>query len=190
MFAYPLLPSLPASLQPAALDAPIRSFLSLPKNIDYDSIASLPETTNGKPVASTHSGPLADLSPEICPICHLRSATSPVPLAAGVSLPPVTNGDEDEENQVFVPAQTDCWGGCRWCYYCIMSELATLDSVQNTRSKGKETETGDAVAKWDCLRCGGAVTKAWRVGTEVEPIPDVTDDASGVLPDRDVDIAP
>jgi peroxin-2 len=64
----------------------------------------------------------------------------------------------DEENRIFVPAQSDCWGGCRWCYYCIMGELA-----QNQAQDGSVNEK-EGACKWDCLRCGGRVTKAWRVG--------------------------
>lgn len=168
MFAYPLLPALPPSLRPAALTLPIRSLMSIPKNIDYDSIPAKPNTSNGNPTSASHSGALADLPADVCPICHLRSTTTPVPLAAGVSLPPVNqrSGEGDEENRVFVPAQTDCWGGCRWCYYCIMGELAALDERQRSGGKGKGLEIEEEKVQWNCLRCGGTVTEAWRVGPE------------------------
>lgn len=177
MFAYPLLPSLPSSLRPATLIAPIRNMLSVPTTIDYNSIPAVSNDINGKPTSMSHSGPLADLPEDICPICHLRSNTTPVPLAAGVSLPPVGHRDdaEDDENKVFVPAQTDCWGGCRWCYYCIMGELAAIRQTQHADGNGKGSEGSQKPPKWDCLRCGGAVTGAWRVGPDPLPKESVKD---------------
>jgi peroxin-2 len=139
------------------------TFLSRPRTIDYSSIAPLPTLESEKTTAA-HSGQLADLPLDTCPICHLRSTSTPVPLTSSVdiSLPPVGPGESkesNEENRIFVPAQTDCWGGCRWCYYCIMGELVS----QEHPGTGVEKEEP---GKWDCLRCGGRVTRAWRVGPD------------------------
>jgi peroxin-2 len=174
MFAFPLLPRLPTYFRPSTLLAPIRSILSQPTSIDYSSITSLPlDNRDPKASKAAHSGKLANLPLETCPICHLRSSTTPVPLTSGldISLPPMSEGGAvsvNEENRVFVPAQTDCWGGCRWCYYCIMGELATLQAQDEEIEAVKRTGSKDGVASWDCLRCGGRVTRAWRVGPEPE----------------------
>lgn len=175
MFAYPLLPTMPPSLRPSTYIAGVKSLLSLPTSIDYSAISPTSKDlmTNGKRSMAAHTGPLADLPPDTCPICHLRSTTAPVDLGAGVSLPavdPHVTGDK-EENRIFVPAQTDCWGGCRWCYYCIMGELATCS--QDQHQQGGEGKTG-AEVKWDCLRCGGGVTKAWRAGPDVDVEPGIS----------------
>lgn len=44
----------------------------------------------------------------------------------------------DDEERIFVPAQTDCWGGCRWCYYCIGQELSRHyeEIAKEVKSKG------------------------------------------------------
>lgn len=183
MFAFPLLPPLPSFFRPSSLIAPLKSLLSQPTSIDYASIASLPNSTEKKSTAA-HSGLLAGLPMETCPICHLRSASAPVTLASDISLPPINleglsdrDGTVmDEENRIFVPAQTDCWGGCRWCYYCIVGELASLHSSDRS-SEAMRTER-DESRKWDCLRCGGAVTRAWRAGPEAL---DNVDDKPGEL---------
>lgn len=172
MFAYPFLPPMPSYLRPSTLAAPVRSLFSLPTGIDYSSIP-LPTTfANGKLSSASHSGPLADLPLQTCPICHLRSTTTPVALAAGVSLPPVSGPDADtssadEEERIFVPAQTDCWGGCKWCYYCIAGELAILEAEKGV-TPAKSVDEGQW-PKWDCLRCGGTVTRAWRAGPDSPP---------------------
>lgn len=176
MFAFPLLPRLPSFFQPSTLLAPIQSLLSQPKSIDYSAIPLAPLDRNeSKASKAAHSGPLADLPIDTCPICHLRSSSAPVPLTSSldISLPPVSGTGEaesNEENRIFVPAQTDCWGGCKWCYYCIMGELAA-PQAQNGLESEKLTGTSEKMAiKWDCLRCGGRVTRAWRAGPEhVEP---------------------
>jgi peroxin-2 len=168
MFAFPLLPRLPSYFQLSTLLAPIQSVLSRPKSIDYSSIPLAPVDRNDpKASKAAHSGPLADLPIDTCPICHLRSTSAPVPLTSSldISLPPVAvmgQRESDEENRIFVPAQTDCWGGCRWCYYCIMGELAAFSGQTGTVSG----VSGDTAVKWDCLRCGGRVTRAWRAGPE------------------------
>ncbi|WVF71449.1 hypothetical protein IAT40_006253 [Kwoniella sp. CBS 6097] len=96
--------------------------------------------------------------------------------------------DDKEESRIFVPAQTDCRGNCQWCYYCIGEELykhhervksiATKKPSPDEGRKNKVYENGDAgkgeqggaeeldsdeEARWQCLRCGGGVTRAWRV---------------------------
>lgn len=163
MFAFPRLPRLPSFFQPSALLAPIRSILSRTRTIDYSAIAPLPTLESEKTTAA-HSGKLADLPLDTCPICHLRSTSTPVPLTSSldISLPPVGPGgtkESNEENRIFVPAQTDCWGGCRWCYYCIKGELVSL-------RHGSPVDDKADSGKWDCLRCGGRVTRAWRVGPD------------------------
>ena len=172
MFAFPLLPRLPSFFQPSTLLAPIQSLLSQPTSIDYSSIPLAPLDRNDpKASKAAHSGPLADLPIATCPICHLRSSSAPVPLTSSldISLPPVSGTGEaesNEENRIFVPAQTDCWGGCRWCYYCIMGEIAALED-QHEPERGKTTgKSGQEAIKWDCLRCGGRVSRAWRAGPE------------------------
>lgn len=176
MFAYPLLPRLPSYFQPSALLAPIQTILSRPRVIDYSSIAPLPTGSGdtGKSTAA-HSGALANLPLDTCPICHLRSTSTPVPLTSSlnIALPPVGSGEIEglsEENRIFVPAQSDCWGNCRWCYYCIMGELAS-----QTQNHTEGSEKGEA-SRWDCLRCGGSVTRAWRVGPDpVEQVDEITE---------------
>jgi peroxin-2 len=187
MFAIPRLPTLPPSLAPSTYIPAVRALLTRPKTVDYTSIALQPAPLKPGDNASrdAHSGPFADLPLSSCPICHRKRATAPVPIpgteaSASIALPPVDlDGGEDEE-RIFIPAQTDCWGGCRWCYYCIGTELArhaegvaATQSVGKTQQarKGKKQETSaDEAPKWDCLRCGGGVTRAWRVGAELEPM--------------------
>jgi peroxin-2 len=182
MFAFPLLPGPPAFLRPSSLFAPIRSLLSQPTSIDYASIASLPISDSEKALTAAHAGLLASLSLETCPICYLRSASAPVTLASDISLPPISGGldgsghggTSDEENRIFVPAQTDCWGRCRYCYYCIMGELASLRSEDPVTSRGEgEKETTERMITWDCLRCGGRVTRAQRVGSALPMVDEI-----------------
>lgn len=194
MFAYPLLPRFPAHLRPSTLAAPIKNLLSLPTSIDYSSIHPSTSLPNGNSNTAKHTGPLADLPKSTCPICHLRSTTTPVPLAAGISLPPASNtttaqevGTEDERS--FVPAQTDCWGGCRWCYYCIMGELAALNDPERVAQHDASAKK-DEPPKWDCLRCGGTVTQAWRAGPEMSPeVLDKLEESDTVVDKEDVVVA-
>jgi len=184
MLSIPLLPPVPRFLTPSTLLAPLKLFLSQPTSIDYNSIPLLPAADNSeKPSSLAHSGPLAHLPLSTCPICHLRTSSAPVPLAStssgsAITLPPLHGGgiasefeneQSDEETRVFVPAETDCWGGCRWCYYCIAGELAKhrQEAEEEIKKAGKgEKAASEAERKWECLRCGGGVTRAWRVGTE------------------------
>lgn len=186
MFFVPLLPPLPTFFAPSALIAPLKAFLNQPTSIDYTSIPLLPASSekSSKVSAAAHSGPLASLPKPTCPICHLRLSSAPVPLdsstssGSAINLPPIrsvfsTELPEDqskEETRIFVPAQTDCWGGCRWCYYCIAGELTkhrdTLEARQKTSRPSEKR--GEGEEKWSCLRCGGGVTRAWRVGAEVQ----------------------
>ena len=70
----------------------------------------------------------------------------------------------DDEERIFVPAQTDCWGECRWCYYCIGQELArhfeeiakevkskgssrVVTSGDRAKGNGRDTGKGKAKAK-------------------------------------------
>ncbi|WVQ82355.1 hypothetical protein IAT38_004483 [Cryptococcus sp. DSM 104549] len=210
LFAIPLLPRLPPSLLPSNLFAPIKSLLSQPKPIDYDSLPLVPPSTSGTPEKSEehkHTGPLAHLPKATCPVCYLRVSSAPVALdsagqGSGMMLPAIPGsgegafghgeaslgeegeggGDEDdtkEECRVYVPAETDCEGKCRWCYYCIGEELLKhREKIAKARKTGKAEEgTGhgkgkeeaaeeEKEEKWSCLRCGGGVSRARRVGAE------------------------
>lgn len=192
MFAVPRMPRLPFAFTPAALIKPLQSFFSQPTSINYDTIPLLTSSAStAQPSRAAHTGPLADLPLSTCPICHLRTSSSPVPLASNstgssLSLPPIHGagiitefGHEasTEETRVFIPAQTDCWGGCKWCYYCITGELIQFrqehqKKLMPTAKKGiatdRRAEGDQEEAKWDCLRCGGGVTRAWRVGMQPE----------------------
>ena len=188
MFAIPRLPALPPSLTPSTYLSAARTLLTRPRMVDYTSIPLYPGPAKPGEARSrdAHSGPLADLPLTSCPICHRKRATVPVPIAgtesgAAISLPPVDLEGGEEEERIFIPAQTDCWGGCRWCYYCIGTELAKhSESAAATQSAAKNQPTRkgkgqdapvNEVPKWDCLRCGGGVTRAWRVGAEPGLLP-------------------
>ncbi|WWD17329.1 hypothetical protein CI109_101769 [Kwoniella shandongensis] len=196
MFSVPLLPPLPAFLTPSALVAPIKSLLSPPTSIDYTTIPLLPPSPSSsdqlKSGDKVHTGPLAGLPKATCPICHLRITSTPVPLDSSTSqgtaltLPPLSGlgeesfghgeGDVKEESRIFVPAQTDCEGGCKWCYYCIGEELYKHRGIETSKRNGREgkkgnsknekDEIGSGEDRWECLRCGGGVSRAWRVGAE------------------------
>jgi peroxin-2 len=202
MFAVPRLPRLPNSIAPTNLLAPITSFFSQPTRIDYDSIplnrVATTKSSKRSRVAA-HSGPLANLSLSTCPICYQRAMTAPVALTgsstgSSLTLPPLHpqnlagagaglsglglgqfgNTTDSEESRIFVPAQSDCWGECTWCYYCITGELLRFEQefprvISTELSEGKQEVISEQKAmegerrKWDCLRCGGVVTRAWRV---------------------------
>lgn len=184
MFAIPKLPRLPSILSPATQLAAVRSLLIRPKTIDYTSVPLLAAKGNSteKPSRDAHSGPYANLPLSSCPICYQRRKATPAPIGEGsaasdIALPPIdVSGGEDEET-VFIPAETDCWGGCRWCYYCIAGELARhaevvaaaeiAYSTKKGRTDEKTTVAEITAEKWTCLRCGGGVSRAWRVGAEV-----------------------
>jgi peroxin-2 len=184
MFAVPLLPSTPAFLAPSVIIPPIKAFLSQPESIDYTSIPLLPRSNSSDPkISKAHSGPLAHLPMSTCPLCYLRYSSTPQPISATstgshIALPPLTiPGERDivdeegkEEMSVFVPAQTDCWGCCRWCYYCVAGELATHRQAIKNAAKivtGEQKKDAEAIVQpWMCLRCGGDVSRAWRVGAE------------------------
>ena len=178
MFAVPRLPSLPSYLHPSALMAPIKALITPPELVDYDSIPIKPRHDHeGTPSREAHSGILAKLPPESCPICHLRRVSVPRPIAQGssgaaISLPPVEVDEGQEEERIFVPAQTNCWGGCRWCYYCIAGELASHNQ-QIAAGPGEEETDEKGNVNWTCLRCGGGVTRAWRVGPNQVEMDDV-----------------
>ena len=181
MFSVPLIPPMPNFFAPSALLAPIKAFLAQPTSIDYTSLPLLPASTGppSKAPRSAHSGPLASLPKSTCPICHFRLNSAPIPLDANtasgsaISLPPIQSvfsseipeDEAKEETRIFVPAQTDCWGSCRWCYYCIAGKLVNHHvAVKAKRKTGPEEKEEE---KWDCLRCDGGITRAWRVGGEI-----------------------
>lgn len=92
-------------------------------------------------------------------MCFLRRTSASVALpGTDIELPQldVAAGEEeqgDHDERIFVPAVTDCWGECKYCYYCIADELA-----QHAQRDAKSED------KWTCLRCGGGVTRAKRLG--------------------------
>lgn len=117
-----------------------------------------------------------------CPICHQRRKATPAPIGEGtaaseIALPPVDISGGEEEEKIFIAAETDCWGGCRWCYYCIAGELArhaegVAVAEETRRDKGGKPGLeghGQQPENWSCLRCGGVVSRAWRVGAEDPP---------------------
>ena len=82
-----------------------------------------------------------------------------------------------DETRIYVPAESDCWGKCRWCYYCIKGELAKHQLAhseagrvgQQVNGSVKQSEKDlEKTEKWTCLRCGGGVSIAWRVGPDIE----------------------
>ncbi|WOO85885.1 Peroxisome biogenesis factor 2 [Vanrija pseudolonga] len=176
MFAIPRFPGLPRVLNPAVLAAPVKAFLSQPTMIDYEALSAAHTATNtakkkGAPVpVAAHAGVVAGIPRHTCPVCYLRRTTTPVAISGtDISLPPLTADDaaandeaNDNEDRIFIPAQTDCWGGCKYCYYCIADELARWDKEQAEVAGGKVRKAD----KWTCLRCGGGVTRAWRAGAE------------------------
>lgn len=193
MFSVPLLPSMPKLLSPLSVLQPLKSFFSQPTSIDYQKLPIVPRgkaaSANGSiSNRAAHSGRLAGLPLTTCPICHQRKSSTPVPIAsssagANISLPPIphldadgsasdgladgSSADMEEETRMFVPAQTDCWGGCRWCYYCIAEELVKhRERLDASKKAGKPVAPEEE--KWACLRCGGQVTRAWRAGPEAD----------------------
>ena len=190
MYSIPLVPPLPRFLSPQALASRTRQFFAQPTAIKYDAIPLKPDTTAFTNTLA-HSGILAHLPRTTCPICHRRRTAEPVPLSdtqagSDITLPPLplsgephvpqlildisSQENENDDTTIYVPAQSDCWGGCRWCYYCIQGELVKhrleqarareIGMVSHKGEKGEEQEE-----KWTCLRCGGGVTRAWRVPT-------------------------
>lgn len=164
MFALPRIPSLPAIVNPSTLIAPIKSFFSQPTTIDYDALSAAQSSITAAKAAgvaapsAAHAGVCAGIPAQTCPVCYLRRTSAPVALSGtDIELPPLEDEDPeaDPEDRIFLSASTDCWGGCRYCYYCIADELAQFAQ-----------EHGDDGAKWQCLRCGGNVTKAKRTGAE------------------------
>lgn len=164
MFALPRIPSLPAVVNPGTLLAPVRAFLSQPTTIDYDALSAAQGSISAAKAAgvaapsAAHAGVCAGIPQQTCPVCYLRRTSAPVALSGtDIELPPLEDADPeaDPEDRIFLAAKTDCWGGCSYCYYCVADELAQF---------AQEHPDGDA--KWQCLRCGGSVTKAKRVGAE------------------------
>lgn len=161
MFAVPRIPSLPPALNPATALAPVRQFLSQPTQIDYAALsASAGELSAARKAgtaapSSAHSGPFARLPASVCPVCYVRRTEQPQALSGtDIELPSLDNAETEDEDKIFVPAQTDCWGQCMYCYYCVADELARA---------GRRFQKGEQESSvWSCLRCGGEVTRAWR----------------------------
>lgn len=164
MFALPRIPSLPAVVNPGTLVAPVKAFFSQPTTIDYDALSAAQSSITAAKAAGVaapseaHAGVCAGIPAQTCPVCYLRRTSAPVALSGtDIELPVLEEEDPeaDPEDRIFLPAHTDCWGQCKYCYYCIADELAQFAQ-----------EHGGDDAKWQCLRCGGSVTKAKRVGAE------------------------
>ncbi|OWZ81197.1 peroxin-2 [Cryptococcus neoformans Bt85] len=200
MFAIPLLPTVPPSLRlsPSRFFRPITTFLSQPTDIDYSSLPTIPLDRRGLNCGDDqprkHGGPLAYLPKTTCPICYIRLSAAPVPLSStsqgsSLTLPPIPGSSEaafgheasvadgEEECGIFMPARTDCHGGCLWCYYCIGEELyrhrkANLQKIykrnKQMRNGRQELEKTDEEVTWNCLRCGDGVNKAWRADPQDE----------------------
>lgn len=181
MFAVPRIPSLPPALNPATALAPVRQFLSQPTQIDYAALsASAGELSAARKAgtaapSSAHSGPFARLPASVCPVCYVRRTEAPQALSGtDIELPALDNAETEDEDKIFVPAQTDCWGQCMYCYYCVADELARA---------GKRAEKGEQEKPvWPCLRCGGDVTRAWRATAHetgfIPPTPESSDSDS------------
>ena len=191
MFAVPLLPLLPEFLSPSTVINPVRKLLQQSETVDYAALVSepvprLPSGNGQTKSTAAHSGKYASLPKETCPICYRRSGAGNAPLGAAglgssIQLPKVEQKDEniaDDETRVFVPAQTDCWGGCQWCYYCIADELVRHQQDLNRKRGRKKASVADGESRWECLRCGGGVSRAWRVG----PVPAVPAKGDSVDP--------
>ncbi|WVO22225.1 uncharacterized protein IAS62_003555 [Cryptococcus decagattii] len=200
MFAIPLLPTVPQSLSlsPSRFFKPITSFLSQPTDIDYSSLPSIALDRRGLNYGDDqprrHGGPFARLSKTTCPICYIRHSAAPVTLSStsqgsSLTLPPIPGSseaafghevpeiDSEEECRIFMPARTDCDGGCLWCYYCIGEELYRhrKSNLRTANKRSKPTRNGqqeldktEEEVKWNCLRCGGGVSKAWRADSQEE----------------------
>jgi peroxin-2 len=174
IFALPRIPNLPASINPVKVFSPITNFFSQPTTIDYEALSVAHAATNAARKTGTavptaaHAGMQAGIPISVCPCCYLRRTSTSVALpGTDIELPPLGEEEQrDNEDRIFVPAQTDCWGECKYCYYCIADELAR-------HSQRFAAEGGDeSAAKWTCLRCGGAVTKASRMGALPLPVAD------------------
>ncbi|GMK54333.1 hypothetical protein CspeluHIS016_0109190 [Cutaneotrichosporon spelunceum] len=164
MFALPRIPSLPHALNPNTLLGPVRTFLNQPTTIDYDALSAAQGSISAAKAAgvaapsAAHAGICAGIPLQTCPVCYLRRTSAPVALSGtDIELPALEDADPeaDPEDRIFIPAQTDCWGGCSYCYYCIADELAQF--AQDHPEKD---------ARWQCLRCGGNVSKAKRASAE------------------------
>ncbi|WVQ67696.1 uncharacterized protein L199_005900 [Kwoniella botswanensis] len=194
MFSIPLLPPLPSFLNPSTQLSHLKSIFSPPQTIDYTTIPITSSSSNG-PIEP--KGIYGNLPKSTCAICYSRNSTQPVPLSSSstgsnLNLPPIEGADgsgfghedDKEDNRIFIASQTDCVGGCRWCYYCIGGELynhyervkangrKSKKREDEVKQKGEEKEIAtnqeeqDNEDKWDCIRCGGKVSRAWRVGAE------------------------
>ncbi|EIW70622.1 hypothetical protein TREMEDRAFT_68135 [Tremella mesenterica DSM 1558] len=171
MFSVPLFPTLPTFLTPSTLLQPLKNFLTQEISIDYTSLPSVtPQSI--EQTTKAHSGEYANLPLSTCPLCYRRIHSKPAPITSmttSIQLPPISidQEEEDEETRIYVPAQTDCWGECKWCYYCIADELVRhrheLTKHQRSSRKGSEEDES-----WICLRCGGAVTTSRRAIPELQ----------------------
>jgi peroxin-2 len=158
---------LPSSVH-KALNLPTRSTPpSAPTN------PSLNPTTKTRPL-----GPLHFLPDTTCPICYSISSPDDLPPTnIPLPLPVLTHTDspavhrtsalssssssssspttttpgsiqQREGNSIQIPYLTNCGWECRYCYYCVVSQLASKE------------EEGELV--WKCLRCLGDVTGVRR----------------------------
>ncbi|KAM0793534.1 hypothetical protein ACM66B_000972 [Microbotryomycetes sp. NB124-2] len=103
-------------------------------------------------------GPLHFLSNDVCPICYSQSTAPPTSLPQDptsrdldrqqTTLSDLAAASSDQDTSVKVPYVTDCGWNCRYCYYCVVSRLATVED------EGEDT--------WSCLRCGLDVHGASR----------------------------
>lgn len=180
-FAIPRIPTLPPALNPGTLVSPVKAFFSQPTSIDYEALSAAQSSITaaqraGAPApAAAFAGICARIPASTCPVCYLRRTNAPVELpGTDIELPMIEDEDleADPEDRIFLPAQTDCWGQCQYCYYCVAEELARFAK----ENKGE---------KWTCLRCGGSATKARRVGAL--PLPKADTDTEGEVSSSESD---
>lgn len=143
----------------SALPAPVAQALGITARQRLISSATKTSSSNAADKGSTGQrpqGPLHFLPATTCPICYAASNAPPTSLptdptsrdpdetsAGGGSSARTGSGagpTSDGDTSVKIPYVTDCGWGCRYCYYCVVSKLA---SVQ---------DEGDEC--WNCLRCG------------------------------------
>jgi peroxin-2 len=146
--------------------APVTRFFNQPTTIDYEALSAAHAATTAARKSGTavptaaHAGVLAGIPLSVCPVCYLRRTSASVALpGTDIELPQLEEEQRDNEDRVFLPAQTDCWGECKYCYYCIADELA-----QHAQRVAADPPADESGAKWTCLRCGGAVVRATRLG--------------------------
>ncbi|PSS37362.1 hypothetical protein PHLCEN_2v839 [Hermanssonia centrifuga] len=96
------------------------------------------------------------------PINALTSLASSTYSATASSAPETTDGSDEEPvtYPIHTPYITDC--DHTYCYVCITGRMM--------RSADEQSGVGPGGTRWECLRCGEAVSSADRVEVEVEEV--------------------